>query len=88
MKASEFRGVTVRRGQGECFNVDTLQRRFRCMFGQSYNKIKGCKFIGVYVTNKVNNKQKKQKGVSRETQCTSHLHSFVLYNSRLDNEAP
>jgi hypothetical protein len=25
MKAAEFRGVTVRRGQGECFNVDTLQ---------------------------------------------------------------
>ena len=38
MKAAEFRGVTVRRGQGECFNVDTLQRRFRCMFGHSYNK--------------------------------------------------
>lgn len=38
MKASEFKGVAVRRGQGECFNVDTLQRRFRCMFGHSYNK--------------------------------------------------
>lgn len=38
MEAAEFKGVTVRRGQGECFNVDTLQRRFRCMIGQSYNK--------------------------------------------------
>lgn len=25
MKAAESKGVTVRRGQGECFNVDTLQ---------------------------------------------------------------
>ena len=40
MKAAEFRGVTVRRGQGKCFNVDTLQRRFRRWFYHSNDKKK------------------------------------------------
>lgn len=80
MKAAEFRGVTVRRGQGECFNVDTLQDVLGvCLAIHTINKR-----LQVYrrLCDKRSKQQtttkKKKKGVSRETQCTSNLHSFVL----------
>lgn len=76
MKAAEFRGVTVRHWQGECFNVDTLQDVLDvCLAIHTINKR-----LQVYrrLCDKQSKHTKKEKGVSRETQCASTLHSFVL----------
>lgn len=85
MKATEFRGVTVRRWQGECFNVDTLQDVLDvCLAIHTINKR-----LQVYrrLCDKQSKHTKKKKKAFHVKHNAHLICTHLYFSSRLDNEA-